>query len=69
MSIVEKISHSKEILIYEPLIEETSFKGTRVDNDLQNFKTPSDLIIANRFHDELSDVSDKVFTRDLFNIN
>ena len=69
LSIVEKISHSKEILIYEPLIEDTSFKGTRVDNDLQSFKTLSDLIIANRFHDELSDVSDKVFTRDLFNIN
>ena len=69
LNIVEKISQHKEILIYEPLIRDTNFKGIKISDDLENFKSFSDLIIANRHNEELADVSNKVFTRDLFNVD
>ncbi len=55
-----------EVIVYEPVMEETSFFGSRVVNDLSAFKAETDIIIANRLTDEISDVSDKIFTRDLF---
>ena len=69
LNIVEKISQHKEILIYEPLIRDSNFKGIKISDDLESFKSFSDLIIANRHNEELADVSDKVFTRDLFNVD
>lgn len=55
-----------EIIIYEPEMAEGSYYGSQVMHDLAAFKTRSDVIIANRHADDLSDVTDKVFTRDLF---
>ncbi len=55
-----------KMVIYEPLLEEENFSHSEVTHDVESFKQACDVIIANRMVDELEDVSDKVFTRDLF---
>lgn len=55
-----------EVIVHEPALHEESFFRSRVVNDLNAFKRESDVIIANRLSDNLIDVKDKVFTRDLF---
>ena len=57
------------IIIYEPLISEKSFFNSEVTEDLNYFKNKSDLILTNRHHEDLQDVLDKVFTRDLYGDN
>lgn len=55
-----------EVIVYEPALDEETFFGSRVVTDLSAFKDEADVIVANRLSDELNDVHEKVFTRDLF---
>lgn len=58
-----------EIVVYEPAIKEPYFFNSRVERDVESFKSMVDLIVANRMVSELENVSEKVFTRDLFHEN
>ncbi|WP_227429038.1 nucleotide sugar dehydrogenase [Psychrobacter sp. I-STPA6b] len=58
--------HGLDITIYEPSLNDTQFQGCAVTHDLVDFKHNHDLIVANRWHDELQDISDKVYSRDVF---
>ncbi|MFT6539086.1 MAG: nucleotide sugar dehydrogenase [Thalassolituus sp.] len=55
-----------EVVVYEPVFEEDDFFNSRVIKDFNEFKAISDVIVANRLSDDIRDVADKVYTRDLF---
>ena len=55
-----------EVVVYEPTLNEESFFNSRVINNLDEFKSISDVIVVNRMNDELNDVKDKVYTRDIY---
>lgn len=55
-----------KVIVYEPVLKETHFYSSEIITDLDIFKIKSDVIVANRLVDEIADVTDKIFTRDLF---
>lgn len=55
-----------EVVVYEPVLEEDTFFNSRVIKSLEEFKAISEVVVANRLTDDIKDVADKVYTRDLF---
>lgn len=55
-----------EVIVYEPVLHEAEFFHSRVVNDLEQFKREADVIVANRITDDIRDVADKIYSRDLF---
>lgn len=67
LDVIENLNKNGiEIIIYEPTIKEDNFNGYKLKNDLEDFKILSDVIVANRLELSLSDVNDKIYTRDVF---
>ena len=56
-----------EVIVYEPVLKEDRFYNSKVIKKLEEFKKMSNIIVANRIEDNISDVKDKIFTRDIFN--
>ena len=55
-----------EVVVYEPALQEDTFFNSRVEKDIDKFKKECDVILANRYNENIADVMDKVYTRDLF---
>ena len=69
-SVIKNLRNNNvNIIIYEPTIKENTFDDIEVVHDLKLFKEMSDVVIANRIEDELEDIIDKVYTRDIFKNN
>ena len=58
-----------EVVVYEPVLTEDTFFRSKVNNDLESFKNEVDVIVANRSTEDIEDVKEKVYTRDLYNNN
>lgn len=67
LGVMQRLAASNaRMVIYEPAVSDRSFMGIRVIRSLEEFKRISDVIVANRYDEELEDVKDKIYTRDLF---
>lgn len=65
--IVQKlIKNNINVIIYEPTLNENNYNGIKIENNLATFKNASDVIIANRLEEALNDVTEKVYTRDIY---
>jgi UDPglucose 6-dehydrogenase len=62
----ELIANNQKVIIYEPQLSENHFRGATVINDLRHFKQDCSVILANRYADEILDVKEKIYTRDIF---
>lgn len=58
-----------EVIVYEPALKESEFFHSRVVKDLVEFKNLADVIVVNRMSDDIADVANKIYTRDLFGMD
>ena len=56
-----------EVVVYEPVLKDETFYGSKVEKDFDKFIQESEIIVANRLYKELKDYESKVYTRDIFN--
>ena len=64
--IIKILSDNTKIIIYEPTLKDDTFEGFKVEHDLDKFKEISDVIVVNRIDNDLTDVKDIIYTRDIF---
>ena len=70
LGVIKRLAaRNAQMVIYEPAVRERSFMGLKVIRDLEEFKRLSDVIVANRYDEELEDVKDKIYSRDLYGCN
>lgn len=70
LGVIKKIKETGvKVIIYEPLISDSVYEGMQVVDSLDVFKQKCDLVVANRYSEEIEDISEKVYTRDLFSKN
>ena len=70
LDIIDRVKNvNSEVIIYEPNLSNSFFNGIEVETNIKKFKDRCDLIVANRFEDDLLDVENKVFSRDIFKEN
>ncbi|MDA9842422.1 nucleotide sugar dehydrogenase [Gammaproteobacteria bacterium] len=70
LDVIDHVSNAgKKVIIFEPKIDDKFFNGIEVDNNFNSFKERVDLVVTNRQDDNLLDIQDKVFTRDIFKEN
>ena len=67
--IIERLKTQVAVVIYEPMCKETEFLDCVMETDLNKFKKLSDVIVANRLEDNIKDVEEKVYTRDVYGNN
>ena len=67
--IIERLSTQVKVVIYEPMCKDEEFLGCVVETELNKFKKLSDVIVANRLDDNITDVEEKVYTRDIYGDN
>jgi UDPglucose 6-dehydrogenase len=64
--VIEKLRKETEVVVYEPVLDEDSFENIKVIKDITEFKSLCDVVVANRMEEEILDIKDKVYTRDIF---
>ena len=70
LGVIKRLAaRNAQMVIYEPAVRVRSFMGIKVIRDLEEFKRLSDVIVANRYDEELEDVKDKIYSRDLYGCN
>ena len=67
--IIERLSTQVKVVIYEPMCKDEEFLGCVVETNLNKFKALSDVVVTNRLDNDITDIQEKVYTRDIYGNN